>query len=57
MTRDRREFLLTATATGLVALDWLGSPLRADAKAMKEKTSEVEISAPEDLMREHWSTA
>jgi hemerythrin-like domain-containing protein len=53
MTRDRREFLLTATATGLVALDWLGIPLRADAKAMKEKTSEVEISAPEDLMREH----
>lgn len=53
MTRDRRGFLLTATATGLVALDWLGSPLRADAKAMKEKTSEVEISAPEDLMREH----
>ncbi len=53
MTRDRRTFLLATSGT-LAAAGTLAIPLRADDKDKHgKKKDEAEISAPEDLMREH----
>jgi len=53
MTNDRRTFL--RTAAGMAALSPLGSALYAGGTATDDKKAEAEeeISAPEDLMREH----
>jgi hemerythrin-like domain-containing protein len=54
MKNDRRGFLRAATALGLAALSSMGTPIRAEGKKMDDqKETEEEISAPEDLMREH----
>jgi hemerythrin-like domain-containing protein len=56
MQTDRRGFLLTSIASGLTAIPPIGSVLSAgeeDMRHEKDKESEEEISAPEDLMREH----
>src|SRR5262249_36327190 len=54
MTGDRREFLLITSGT-IAAAGTLAIPLQADGKELddKKKKDEAEISAPEDLMREH----
>ena len=46
MTSERRRFLLSAAALGVAGF----APLRADEP---KKEEEEEVSAPEDLMREH----
>src|SRR5947208_1355792 len=52
MENDRRGFLLAATALGVTSLT---ATARADDDKKKDKKEEPEedISAPEDLMREH----
>jgi hemerythrin-like domain-containing protein len=49
---DRRAFLIGATALGVAAVSPNGARSLAADEA-KEKHEEAEISAPEDLMREH----
>src|SRR5690349_11549786 len=49
---DRRAFLIGATAVG-VAMFGPNEVHIAEADESKEKQDEPEISAPEDLMREH----
>jgi hemerythrin-like domain-containing protein len=49
---DRRAFLISASAVGVAAVTPNARELLAAEKA-KEKQDEAEISAPEDLMREH----
>jgi len=49
---DRRAFLISASAIGVAAVTPNARELLAAEKA-KEKQDEAEISAPEDLMREH----
>ena len=46
---SRRDFLLTVAPLGVVAVGGLVTPARAEEK----KEDDEEISAPEDLMREH----
>ncbi len=48
---SRREFLIGSAALGAVAAGSTGQRLFADEKA--DEHEEAEISAPEDLMREH----
>jgi hemerythrin-like domain-containing protein len=52
MTGDRREFLLSASTIGVAVA---GTPMRAEGGEMgdEKKEAEEDISAPEDLMREH----
>lgn len=50
MNIDRRKFVLTAGTIGVAAVGGLVVPVYADGK---EKETEGDISAPEDLMREH----
>jgi hemerythrin-like domain-containing protein len=49
---DRRAFLIGATAVGVAVLGPNDARV-AEADESKEKHDEPEISAPEDLMREH----
>jgi hypothetical protein len=51
MNRDRRRFLLANAALGIAAAGPGAAPARADDD--KKKDAGEEISAPEDLMREH----
>jgi hemerythrin-like domain-containing protein len=51
MDNERRRFILTAGALGLVGP--LAALAVADDKKKEEKKAEEEVSAPEDLMREH----
>jgi hemerythrin-like domain-containing protein len=55
MTSDRREFLLTTSAFSAAAAGAIVTPMPAVGKEMDDKKKEAddEISAPEDLMREH----
>ena len=52
MSSDRRRFLW-ASAVSLAGLPPLLTATRADDKDRKPEGSEDEVSAPEDLMREH----
>jgi hemerythrin-like domain-containing protein len=51
MENDRRRFLATSAALGVVGLS--GGAVFAYPPADKDKKDEEEVSAPEDLMREH----
>jgi hypothetical protein len=55
MKNDRRGFLRAAAAFGVASFATLGGPLRAEQPIKDGKNNEPaeEISAPEDLMREH----
>src|SRR5438045_7361937 len=61
MKNDRRSFLLSATTVGAAGIVSVATPLfteaqdrKAPAKGTdKKEEAEAEISAPEDLMREH----
>lgn len=55
MTTGRRDFLLATTAFGMAAVGPTGLPVWAEAEEVddKKKGAGEEISAPEDLMREH----
>src|SRR5207244_1947071 len=56
MRSDRRGFLLSTTAFGVAAVGSMAIPVRVGGKEMddqKKEEAEEEISAPEDLMREH----
>ncbi|HET6572836.1 MAG TPA: hemerythrin domain-containing protein [Fimbriiglobus sp.] len=54
MDNDRRGFLHAATAVGVAAVGSLAVAPRAEGKAPDDKKeADEEISAPEDLMREH----
>jgi hemerythrin-like domain-containing protein len=54
MQPERREFLLAAGAFAVATLGSTGTPRRSEGKEMKDRDEpEIEISAPEDLMREH----
>jgi hemerythrin-like domain-containing protein len=50
---NRREFLLVTASIGLAAADLVRTPLHAEDNMDNPKEVEAEISAPEDLMREH----
>jgi hemerythrin-like domain-containing protein len=55
MTIDRRDFLQKAGGVGAAAVGWLAIPAQALSSETdpSKQEPEAEISAPEDLMREH----
>jgi hemerythrin-like domain-containing protein len=54
MESDRRRFLATASALGITTLAGEAGQVRAQTKAKNDKKTEPEeVSAAEDLMREH----
>jgi hemerythrin-like domain-containing protein len=55
MKTDRREFLLTTSEFGLISVGVVAMPMQVQGTEMddKKKDADEEISAPEDLMREH----
>src|SRR5262245_45728316 len=55
MDNDRRRFLASAAALGVGPLALSAGRLRGEGKDAdeKKKSSEEDVSAPEDLMREH----
>src|SRR4051794_26851784 len=53
MENDRRHFLAASAALGVSTIISSGNVLADDTAADKDGEAEEEISAPEDLMREH----
>lgn len=50
---NRREFLLVTASIGLATTHLMRASLHAEENMEHQKDAEAEISAPEDLMREH----
>src|SRR3989440_6506982 len=53
MDSERRRFLTATAALGIGTLASTAGPLRAEDKSKDGKKGEEEVTAPEDLMREH----
>jgi len=53
MENDRRRFLAASTALGVGTVALHAGPVRGEDRGKEKKGEPEEVSAPEDLMREH----